>query len=78
MREIYAEKFENRIFKIGEDLPLSEIVRDMHCTGVYKVELKNPINDVTPIDKKEVIKIVGLDITFKEAPFDEIYIKAKQ
>ena len=42
------------------------------------MELKNPINDVTPIDKKEVIKIVGLDITFKEAPFDEIYIKAKQ
>lgn len=78
VREIYTKKFLNRIFKIGEDLPLSEIVRDMHCAGVYKVELKNPINDVTPIDKKEVIKIVSLDITFKEAPFEELYIKAKQ
>ena len=78
VREIYAKRFEERIFRIGEDLPLSEIVRDMHCEGVYKVELKNPTSDVTPIDKKEVIKIIGLDITFKEAPFEELSIKAKQ
>lgn len=78
VQENYAKTFKERIFKIGEDLPLSEIIKDMHTEGVYKVELKSPTEDITPIDKKEVIKIVGLDITFKEVPFDELYIKAKQ
>lgn len=71
----YADKFENRIFKIGEDLPLSEIIKDLHTQGVYKVFLKDPTQDVTPIDKKEVIKITSLEISFKEAPITETLIK---
>ncbi|MDE7175752.1 MAG: baseplate J/gp47 family protein [Helicobacter sp.] len=73
----YDSIFKERKFRIGEDLPLSEIIRDLHQAGVYKVELKEPTSDVTPIDKKEVIKIQELILNFKEAPLDELNLKAK-
>lgn len=74
---IYDSLFKERKFRIGEDLPLSEIIRDLHQAGVYKVELKEPTSDVTPIDKKEVIKIQELILNFKEAPLDELNLKVK-
>ena len=78
LQEHYKEVLQNRKFKIGEDLPLSEIIANLHSSSnIYKVVLETPSADVTPIDKKEVIQIIGLDLEFKEAPYNEASLKGE-
>ncbi len=60
----YETLFKKRKFKIGEDLPLSEIIKNLHVGGVYKVVLKNPREDV--LADKENIKIQELALSYKE------------
>lgn len=45
-------------------MPLSEIIKNLHVGGVYKVVLKNPREDV--LADKENIKIQELALSYKE------------
>ena len=59
-------------------MPLSEIIANLQSSSnIYKVVLETPSADVTPIDKKEVIQIIGLDLEFKEAPYNEASLKGE-
>ncbi len=60
--------FQTMDLNIGDDLPLSQIIKNLHELGVYKVTLDKM--EGIHCDDKEIIRINELDLTFVEASYE--------